>query len=57
MPAYIIVDITILNAEHYAGYVKLTPATLLPYEEKFIVRGGKAETPEGDWQPWPLCDH
>jgi uncharacterized protein (DUF1330 family) len=57
MPAYIIVDITILNAEHHAGYVKLTPATLLPYEEKFIVRGGKAETPEGDWQPWPLCDH
>lgn len=51
MPAYIIVDVTILDAENYAGYVKLTPATLLPYGGKFIVRGGKTETLEGDWQP------
>ena len=50
MPAYIIVDIAIHNAQNYAGYVKLTPATLLPYEGKFIVRGGKTETLEGDWQ-------
>jgi uncharacterized protein (DUF1330 family) len=51
MPAYIIVDVTIENAENYAGYTKLTPATIALYEGKFIVRGGKTETLEGDWQP------
>lgn len=51
MPAYIIVDIAIKNAENYAAYVKLTPATLLLYGGKFIVRGAKTETLEGDWQP------
>lgn len=51
MPAYIIVDITIHNIENYEGYKKLTPASLEPYDGKFIVRGGKTETLEGDWQP------
>lgn len=51
MPAYIIVDVTIENAENYAGYVKLTPATIAAYEGKFIVRGGQTQVLEGDWQP------
>jgi len=51
MAAYIIIDITIHNAENYAGYLKLTPATIAAYGGKFIVRGGKTETLEGDWQP------
>jgi uncharacterized protein (DUF1330 family) len=51
MPAYIIVDVSIHNAENYEDYKKLTPALLLPYEGKFIVRGGKTETLEGEWQP------
>lgn len=51
MPAYIIVDITIHNAEAYEDYKKLTPASLLPYDGKFIVRGGQTETLEGDWRP------
>ena len=51
MAAYIIVDVTIHNAEHYEGYKKLTPASIAAYDGKFIVRGGKTETLEGDWQP------
>ncbi len=51
MSAYIIVDITIHNAENYEAYKKLTPASLAKYDGKFIVRGGKAETLEGHWQP------
>ena len=51
MAAYIIVDITIHDTEAYEGYKKLTPASLVAYEGKFIVRGGKTETLEGDWQP------
>ena len=51
MPAYIIVDVTIHNAENYEGYKKLTPASIAAYGGKFIVRGGTTETLEGDWQP------
>ena len=51
MPAYIIVDVTIHNAENYEGYKKLTPASVAAYDGKFIVRGGKTETLEGNWQP------
>lgn len=51
MPAYIIVDVKILDRDRYDDYKKLTPASLLPFEGKFIVRGAPAETLEGDWQP------
>ncbi|NTS40512.1 DUF1330 domain-containing protein [Flavisolibacter sp. BT320] len=51
MPAYIIVDVSIHNPEEYEAYKKLTPASLLPYEGKFIVRGGETISLEGDWNP------
>lgn len=51
MPSYIIVDVDIHNAENYEGYKKLTPASLIPYQGKFIARGGATETLEGDWKP------
>jgi uncharacterized protein (DUF1330 family) len=51
MPAYIIVDIRIHDTKEYEGYKKLTPASIAAYGGKFIVRGGKAITLEGDWQP------
>ena len=51
MSAYIIVDVTIHNAENYEGYKKLTPASIAAYDGKFIVRGGTTESLEGDWQP------
>ena len=51
MSAYIIVDVAVHNVENYEGYKKLTPASLIPYQGKFIVRGGQTETLEGDWQP------
>jgi uncharacterized protein (DUF1330 family) len=51
MPAYIIVDVSIHNTDEYKGYKKLTPASLVPYDGKFIVRGGTTQTLEGEWQP------
>ena len=51
MPAYIIVDVKIINPDDYEVYKTLTPASLTPYQGKFIVRGGPAETLEGDWHP------
>ncbi len=49
MPAYIIVDVQINDPVEYETYKKLTPASIIPYGGKFIVRGGKTESLEGDW--------
>jgi uncharacterized protein (DUF1330 family) len=51
MPAYIIVEVEIQNQKEYEEYKKLVPATLKQYGGKFIVRGGKTETLEGNWNP------
>jgi uncharacterized protein (DUF1330 family) len=51
MPAYILVDIQIHNPAQYEDYKKMTPISLVKYQGKFIVRGGKTETLEGDWNP------
>jgi len=51
MPAFIIVEITIHNPVEYEDYKKLTPASLKPFDGRFVVRGGKTETLEGDWNP------
>ena len=51
MKAYIIVDVTIINPDRYAEYKKLTPASLIPFDGKFVVRGGEAQTLEGTWEP------
>jgi uncharacterized protein (DUF1330 family) len=51
MPAYIIVDVDVTNPTRYEDYKKLTPASLIPFDGKFIVRGGTTQTLEGDWIP------
>jgi uncharacterized protein (DUF1330 family) len=51
MKAYIIVDVTIQDPILYEDYKKLTPASIHSHEGKFLVRGGKTETIEGDWAP------
>ncbi len=51
MSAYIIASVEITNPEAYQAYSKQVPATLEKYGGKFIVRGGKVEQLEGDWQP------
>jgi uncharacterized protein (DUF1330 family) len=51
MPAYIIVDITITDPGEYEEYKKHTPGSLVPFDGKFIVRGGESVTLEGEWNP------
>lgn len=51
MPAYIIVEVTVHNPTEYENYKKLTPGSLKNYQGKFIVRGGKTVTLEGQWNP------
>ena len=51
MPAYIIVEVSIQDPKGYEEYKKLTPASIAAYSGKFLIRGGKTETLEGDWEP------
>jgi uncharacterized protein (DUF1330 family) len=54
MAAYMIVDVTIYNEDEYARYRALTPPTIEAYDGKFVVRGGKTEIIEGEWNPQRL---
>jgi uncharacterized protein (DUF1330 family) len=50
--AYIIVDVEVQQQERYAkDYLPGVPATMQQFGGRFIVRGGKLETLEGEWQP------
>ena len=51
MPAYVIVEIDIVDPAGYEEYKKLAGATVEKYGGKYIVRGGAPETLEGDWKP------
>jgi len=51
MPAYVIVDIDVLDPVGYEQYRNLAGATVEKYGGKYIVRGGKNEVLEGDWCP------
>ncbi len=51
MPAYIMVEVEIHNPDEYENYRKMVPPSLEKYQGKFIVRGGKMEMLEGEWNP------
>ena len=51
MAAYVIVDVSINDPVVYAEYRKLTPASIAAHGGRFVVRGGQAETLEGEWSP------
>lgn len=51
MPAYVLVEVEVTDPIEYEEYKKLTPASIAAYDGKFIVRGGKTDSLEGDWNP------
>lgn len=51
MAAYIVVEVDVRDKERYEDYKRLTPPTLAQYGGRFVVRGGAAETLEGDRSP------
>ena len=51
MAAYVIVDIEVVDPVGYEEYKKQAAATVHKYGGKYIVRGGKTEVLEGDWDP------
>lgn len=51
MPAYIISDITVRDAEAFQTYRTRAAASIAQYGGRYLVRGGPIEQLEGDWSP------
>ena len=51
MPAYVIVQINIKDPATYERYKELAPPSIKTYGGRYIARGGRTETLEGDWAP------
>lgn len=51
MPAYVIVEVEVNDPVGYEEYKKLAPPAIEKYDGKYLARGGKVETFEGDWSP------
>ncbi len=51
MTAYIILDIKVTDPVRYTEYKDLAAPTVAQYGGKYLIRGGKAENLEGDWEP------
>lgn len=55
MAAYVIADIReITDPDGFAAYGKLVPPTLERYGGRYLARGGRNETLDGDWIPGRL---
>jgi uncharacterized protein (DUF1330 family) len=54
MTAYVIVDINVTDPVRYEEYKNLAAPTVELYGGKYIARGGRTETLEGDWSPTRL---
>ncbi len=50
-PGYLIVEMHITDPERYKQYMAQAPATVKAFGGEYIVRGGRHETLEGDWNP------
>ena len=51
MAAYYIVELDIQDEARYEEYRQKVPATIARFGGRYLVRGGRQETIEGDWRP------
>ena len=49
--AYVIVDMKVSDPEQYKQYMAAAPAAVKAAGGEYLVRGGRHEVMEGDWQP------
>lgn len=54
MAAYVIVDIEVTDPVGYERYKQLAAPAVAAYGGKYLARGGRTETLEGDWAPTRL---
>ena len=51
MPAYIVVEVEVLDPARYEDYRKMVATTLAAYGGRFLVRASAVEPIEGSWSP------
>jgi uncharacterized protein (DUF1330 family) len=51
MAAYVLGDVNVHDPEGYREYTSRVPATLEPFQGRFVVRAGAHELLEGEWSP------
>jgi uncharacterized protein (DUF1330 family) len=51
MPAYVVVEIDIVDPERYEKYKQIAASSIAAYGGRYLVRGGNPETLEGNWDP------
>jgi uncharacterized protein (DUF1330 family) len=51
VPAYVVANIDVTDADGYRGYIDGVPDTIAAYGGRYIARGGEVEVLEGDWRP------
>ena len=51
MAAYVIVQIEVNDPVRYEDYKKMVPSSIEKFGGRFLVRGGKTHTLEGNWSP------
>lgn len=51
MPAYVIAETDVHDAEQYEHYKAAAPATIAAYGGRYVARGGALSVLEGDWDP------
>ena len=54
MAAYLIANVNVKDPVAYQEYLKAVPASIAQYGGKYLARGGRHETLEGDWKPTRL---
>ena len=54
MSAFVIVQVEIHDAATYERYKELAPPAIAAYGGRYVARGGRTETLEGDWSPGRL---
>lgn len=51
MPAYIVVNVDVKDADRYSVYKDMAPPSIAQYGGRYIARGGKCDVLEGSYQP------
>ena len=51
MPAYVVIEIEVHDPATYEQYKLLAPPAIAAYGGRYLARGGRTATLEGDWSP------
>ncbi|NMO16283.1 DUF1330 domain-containing protein [Pyxidicoccus fallax] len=51
MPAYVVVQLAIHDAQTYERYKQLAPPSIAKYGGRYLARGGATQALEGVWEP------